>query len=308
MIENEIIKNLSTAYGIQIPRDFASVILHICENASLADEDFGEYFDFMFEFWFSDKILTGETVEDANDYGYFGYNTVPIEFFHFAGTGVAGIALGFVIHAPEIEVSDYPIGEFYPAGSGVYCLGETTRNAFEFMLARSLQWNSVEYKTKHYGEEVSDKTLNCFKLAEEEARQKIFALSKLLNVNPNTIVIPENYGNRQIVPKIPQDWRFEATQDGIGVLAHQSKFSPIFNYSQVPKFNDLDEELKFIKQILQQGFPATALWIIREKYFTGSFERPFAEIAELWAKIYEALNRPLLAKRVFEALEFRNYN
>lgn len=305
MSKTEIIENLSTAFGFRIPRDFAAVILHVCESASLADENFGEYLDFMFEFWFSDKILTGETVEDANDYGYFGYNTVPIEFFPFAGTGVAGIALGFVIHAPEIVVEDYPIGEFYPAGSGVYCLGETTRNAFEFILARALKWNSVEYKTEHYGEEVSDKTLNYFKLAEEEARQKVMQLSMFLNVNPSNFVIPENYGNRQIVPNIPTDWCFEPTADGIGVLAHQSKFSPVFNYSQVRKFNDLDDELKFITNVLEQGFPATALWIIREKYWAGSFERPFAEIAELWAKIYEALERPLLAKRVFEALEFR---
>ncbi len=305
MTENEIIKNLSTAYGIQIPRDFANVILHVHEQASLQGERFGEYLDFMFEFWFSDKILTDKIVEDANDYGYFGYNTVPIEFFPFAGTGVAGIALGFVIHAPEIEVEDYPIGEFYPAGSGVYCLGDTTRNAFEFLLARGLKCNSVEYKTEHYGEEVSDKMLNYFKLAEQEARQKIFALSMLLNVNQDKLMIPKNYGIHQIVPKTPTDWRFEPTADGIGVLAHQSKFSPIFNYSQVPKFNDLDEELKFIKQILQQGFPATALWIIREKYWAGHFERPFAEITELWAKIYEVLNRPMLAKRVFEAVKFR---
>jgi len=305
MTKTEIIENLSTAYGFRIPRDFAAVILHVCESASLADETFGEYLDFMLEFWFSDKILTGETVEDVNDCGYFGYNTVPMEFFPFAGTGVAGIALGFVIHAPEIVVEDYPIGEFYPAGSGVYRLGETTRNAFEFLLARGLEWSSIEYKTKHYGEEISDKTLNYFKLSEQEAQQKIFALSKLLNVNPHNFDIPENYGTRQIVPKIPTDWRFEPTADGIGVLAHQAKFSPIFNYSQVPKFNDLGKELKFIQNILQQGFPATALWIIREKYWSGHFARPFAEIAPTWAKIYEALDRPLLAKRVFEAVKFR---
>jgi len=302
MTENEIIEKLSTAFGFQIPCDFAKVILHVCGQAG---ENFDNYLDFMFDFWIDNKVLTAEIVEDANDYVYFGYNTVPIEFFPSAGTGVAGTALGFVIHAPEIPVSDYPIGEFYPAGSGVYCLGENTQNVFEFILARGLKWSSIEHKTKHWGKEISDKDMNYFKLSEQEARQKIFALSKLLNVNPTKLAIPENYGTRQIVPKIPKDWRFEPTADGIGVLAESAKFSPIFDYSQVPKFNDLDEELKFIQNVLQQGFPATALWIIREKYWSGHFARPFAEIAPTWAKIYEALNRPMLAKRVFKALDYR---
>jgi hypothetical protein len=184
-------------------------------------------------------------------------------------------------------------------------LGENTRSAFEFLLARGLKYCSVEYKTKHYGEEVSDKTMSYFKLSEQEARKKVFALSMLLNVNPTKAVIPENYGKRQIVPKIPTDWRFEPTADGIGVLAHQSQFLPDFVYSPTLSFKTLEEEMGFINNFLQQGFPATALWIIREKYWAGSYERPFPELAPTWAKIYEALNRPLLVKRVLAALAQR---
>jgi hypothetical protein len=69
--------------------------------------------------------------------------------FPFAATGVDGGHFGYVIHAPELPATDYPVGRFEPSDhdGGAYLLGATTFEAFETKLSsemrRDLKFDSL---------------------------------------------------------------------------------------------------------------------------------------------------------------------
>lgn len=306
MSKEEIINKLFKYFGFNIPEYFAEIILYAFKTSADSQNEFNTCFDFMFDFWISEKVLTGELPKNVNDDCYLGYSLVPVEFFPFAGPAIGGIAYGFVVMAPELELKDYPIAEIYPAGDSVSFLGENTKSAFKCLISRGIKYSSVHYKTMHYGATVSDNVMNQFKSEEQSAMKKIRNILQSLNINMDMYASPCKSNPYDDIHKVPNNWRFEATADGIGVLAHRSKFSPDFVYSQIPYLRSLYDEIKFIEHFLIEGYPATALWIIREKYWLGSFERPFSELAPVWAKIYEALNRPLLSQRIIAASDFRD--
>jgi hypothetical protein len=314
MTENKVFEKLSNLYGFRVPRDFVKILLHVYAAApsaaddSATDSNFLYYLNFMFD-------LEGAIAKEFFDYSdwedtmnwHFAYVNFPFELFPFGGPGIDGISYGFVVHAPELEAEDYPVGEFCPAdGEGVFRLGENTRRGFEFMIARALKHLSPEAVNAFYENKLTENDQIYWADYRKRARRKAEGLAKLLDIDPFNCKVEKKYRSRKVKPKIPKGWRLETSWDGIGALAPKDKFAPDFGHSDIPDFENIDEELNFVRDFLRRGFPATALWVMRENYWDSSFnEKYFAQLAPLWAESYEALNRPLLAERVFAALEKR---
>lgn len=85
-----------------------------------------------------------------------------------------------------------------------------------------------------------------------------------------------------------------------GVLAPAEAFCP--EGSATWGSHSVEECLERVGQSLRLGYPATALGIIRE-FYGWDCSCCLEDLAQPWIKIYQQLNRPLLAREVERELE-----
>src|SRR3712207_6249361 len=97
-------------WGYPVPPAFREILLRLAEVASSNQSSVEDLF----------YQLTG-TYLCATEYRY---QQTPPELFTLAHMGVDGVHYGYVIHAPELPASDYPIGEMCPMDDeGVFLVG-----------------------------------------------------------------------------------------------------------------------------------------------------------------------------------------
>ena len=96
-----------------------------------------------------------------------------------------------------------------------------------------------------------------------------------------------------IEPVVPPGWRYRPSSDGVGVLAPAEAFGALPSVD-VNCLNTVSQVEDAATLALQQGYPATGLWILRE--FIANCDAASAGTAlRLMAQTYRALARPLLA-------------
>jgi hypothetical protein len=208
------------------------------------------------------------------------YQQTPPELFPIASMGVDGVHFGYVIHAPEIAADDHPIGEICPMDSdGVILLGNTTQEALE-----NLAGDVVE------GEN------------DEQQLQEILHLYELFALRPtqepNKIRYTQ-YGNGlPVIPKIPANWLYVPTSDGIGVLAPLEKFRSE-SFPSIENQFEPDEYLEYSDRALFEDFPATALYYLREGFWNNWANNVDARsFSSRMIETYMKLNRSVLAEVV----------
>lgn len=226
-------------------------------------------------------------------YGSGRYSMTPPELFPFASLGDDGVHYGCVVHAPELDENDPPIGIFDPTGlvEGVKLLGHNFEHALERLLSEALAADDPE---------------------------SIDAIASLLNVHPSLDKRNSSYMayDEVILPKIPPGWHFEPSSDGIGVLAPRDAFienSPtckswsfdIVEGKGYPILQDVDAALQFVEELLSINTPGSALFVLRELYWLDRGDRVFLQSKDLWKDAYFQLQRPLLSNVVEEEAKFR---
>jgi hypothetical protein len=258
------LKGLSNIFGFRIPETFASVIKALYKYGSGDSKKCNACFAEATGFYFAG--------EDSR------YPQTPPELFPIGTMGVDGVHLGYVVHAPDLEASEYPIGEICPMDSdGVIFVGGDTREALENLMSFE-----ISYKPKES---------ECIRL-----------VSDALGMRPRAEKAKRRYGidgrGLRIEPAVPQGWKYVPSSDGIGVLAPQDTFTP----GEI-RILDLDESadmyLHEARRALDREFPATALYYLREGYWrfwTDKGKNTTLSVPMIEA--YHALGRPTLAKIV----------
>jgi hypothetical protein len=102
---------------------------------------------------------------------------------------------------------------------------------------------------------------------------------------------------RVLAPRVPNGWRFEPTDDGVGVLAPASAFA-----SGPFTTDGLDSEASTVaraKEHLAASHPASALLTVKN----GVYEDALNPLVELAREAYLALGRAALAQRASAWLE-----
>ena len=93
---------LTSLVGFPVPASFVAVLNALCHDCESAE-------------------AACERIDDALGWDLAGdeqrYTQTPPELFPIAGTGVDGGHFGYVILAPELVASDYPIARFEPMDS-----------------------------------------------------------------------------------------------------------------------------------------------------------------------------------------------
>jgi len=266
-------ENLTYAFGFPIPPPFVTLLNALCEGCGSAAAAYERVRDAL------GSDLTDHEIRD-------GYDLSPPELFPFAATGVDGGYFGYVIHAPELPATDYPVGRFEPSDHdrGVYLLGTTTFEAVETELSFQMQ---------------CDQEFGLFRSPfASEWWPEVAARLRALGIKLDPAKAGRNYENDNGKPVspviIPEGWRHVPSADGIGVLAP----APLFHPAPLPAIEwcpDVNAVLDAASRHAADHFPASALWLLREGYFLS-----YGAIGLRSAMIdaYQALGRPSLAAHV----------
>jgi hypothetical protein len=201
--------------------------------------------------------------------------------------GVDGVHFGYVIHAPELPVTDYPIGIFAPMDfdHGVYLLGATTFEAAETELSFQMQ-SDREFEQQYGGSRSAFSS---------EWWPEVAARLRGLGIEPDLTKAERNFENgngKPVTPIIiPEGWRHVPSADGIGVLAPAALFHPV-PLPAIERRPDVSAILDAASRHAADHFPASALWLLREGHFLSYGA---AELRRAMIDAYQVLGRPSLA-------------
>lgn len=282
---------LNQQFGFLVPEPIVALM---AETIAIADEKgttdfstttggliFSGYFNHLLSLR-SDSQATTNWSRNPNR----RYPLTPVEFFPIFTAGVDGIVWGPLVHAPELQLAEYPWAEYSPMDEGTdrcCLLGQDSIAALEQILSDKL--NIIENcSDENYGWDEHDRKAFIEKLA----------ASLKLQVSATKARDFAQWTSTPIVPFIPPNYRFLATSDGVGVLAQGDRFH---NDSQELQLADSVEEChELVRRYLASNHPATALGIIREFYLQEVLD--LEPIAADWIEIYEQLDRSILAREI----------
>jgi hypothetical protein len=204
------------------------------------------------------------------------HETMPIEFFPFLATGGDGHYFGYVIHAPELQLDDHPMGSIVPGDNdGVVSAGASTPGAIENMISymRDRPEGLAEIDLDWLG----TIGLRPDRAKAQQARQ----------------LIGEEYARPS--PRVPAGWRHLMTSDGVGVVARESEFNGA-DTEPLPR----DSSARYVAAADAQmaaGYHGSALWYLKEAWWSAYFapQQDMRQIKLGLVRAYEKLGKTLLA-------------
>jgi hypothetical protein len=184
------------------------------------------------------------------------------------------VHVGYVIHAPELAAQDYPVGSMSPMDwGGVFYVGRSTSEAFQNLISDQLAQST-------------------------EPPPCLLEISAILGISPDPAMADGELDAKgmpvRVDPQVPSGWDYLRASDGIGVLAPVGMFAP---HATPPAATDPPQVwLQMADSALVNGFPATALWLLREVYWRHwSDDRFVGQASAQLAATYRALGRHSLA-------------
>jgi hypothetical protein len=192
------------------------------------------------------------------------YDSTPPEMFPFGVPGVDGLHYGFLVHAPELEADDYPVGYICPMGSdGVLVEGVGTCDGIASIIRL---WGDKAHDSMR-------RELSAGYLQPTKAADKAIAVDEVIH--------------------IPAGWEFLPSSDGVGVLAPANLFAP-----EVPvvldQYGPVEPFLAAAREAISASHLGTALFYLREGYWFNWTAHPI-ELCECLCDVYTELGRPSLA-------------
>lgn len=264
------------------------------EDESYDDTLVATHYDFMF-----DLAATPRPLESWTGHPEFGEDhrqpSLPMfatpEFVPFGALGT-GADVGWLVPAPELGRPDHPVALANGHDHGVTVIGADTHAGLEFMLSWTLRrWRERPEPEPPAGR-AADRNLLDRLAAELGVRpdpDRVYAGSSW-----NGARVSQDTGFA-VAFDVPEGWRHERGEDGIGVLA------PADAYADArPAAADrpqLEPELIAAEAWLDAGHPATALLALKDVFVNGP-GCYFGDLKPLWARAYRDLGRPEYADRL----------
>lgn len=192
------------------------------------------------------------------------YDSAPCELFPIGYPGVDGVHFGYLVHAPELNADDYPICHFCPMDSdGVTVEGVDTHNGIASIMC--FWGNATTYP--------DTPTWNAAVGSARDTKKQPIPMEKAI--------------------RIPTEWRFKSSSDGVGVLAPQSLFGSD-GLITIDPYGPAEPFVQAAADAMGNGYLATALYYLREGYWHNWTSKPIA-LCKLLCDVYDKLNRPSLA-------------
>lgn len=245
-------RTISEALGFNVPLPFAQLVEWIYDESSGDPYRCDDYF----------TKFVGLYAADGRAH----YAFTPCEMFPFAATGVDGAHYGYLVHAPELDVADYPVCGYCPIDSdGVSIEGSNTYDGLALIIS---VWGDPQ----------------------------LCPASPDWHTALNKVGIIEERDDIDLVSiiAIPQGWKFLQSSDGVGVLAPSKLFgSPPVS---IDPSGPIETFVTAADGAIKAGHLATALYYLREAYWFTWFNQPKPiYLCERLCEVYHKLGRPSLA-------------
>lgn len=237
----------------------------------------------------------------------------PPEFVPFGSLGDGGY-VGWLVPAPELKRADHPVALASGHEHGVTLVGADTRAGLEFMLSRALRrWGEQPtLEPPAWRDPDVWRAQNQYRIdAHTEDRRLLDQLAAELGVHPDPDIVRPGLAwdgetmledtESAITFDVPEGWRHESGEDGIGVLAPADAYA-----DEIPptaRDPDIESALRAAASWLDAGHPATALLALKNTFVHAPTCR-FADLAPLWSRAYRDLGRPEYAERLDSMLPF----
>jgi hypothetical protein len=206
-----------------------------------------------------------------------GYHHQPVEIVPFCRNWGGGLHYGWAVLAPELDLDDQVCVSFAPGDGSACWLGDTTKHALENLLVGCLAtWTQRE-------------KLNGRPSPAEDPRWQ--ALCAALDLRPaiwSPDITPGARSPRSIQPVVPPGWRYQRSNDGIGVLADESAFAP--EPADLANWRHRDERVDHARRLVAAGYPASAVHVLK-------YEFPERDDMLVMRDAYQALGRDLHVER-----------
>jgi hypothetical protein len=266
-------QSLSDAFGFAVPSALVEIILIAWRECNSEDDISCFYDDAFGGFWFGAAELR--------------YTQTPAELFPVGTMGVDGVHYGYVVHAPELDQSDYPMGELCPMDEGgVFLLGTNTIDGFSNLLSDPLDYAELDEESIRRIKLLGERLGVCLEPGESAARYG-----------------PDGNGIA-IVPAVPEGWHHLQTMDGIGVLAPRDQFEDRAILATDRYRTPWQHYVSAAEQASRRGFHGTALAYVREAYWRHwTDDGARGSLIGRMAEEYAALGRPSLADVITNYVE-----
>jgi len=262
-MEATIRKTLADQTGFAVPQPFVEIATKFAQRAGDVAKGLGLLEDTL-------QLRICHFLEARHE-------TMPIEFFPFLETGGDGHYFGYVIHAPELELDDYPMGSIVAGeNDGVVFAGDSTADAVENMICY------MRNRTEGLAEVDLD-WLGTFGLRPNHAKAQ-----------QARRLIGEEYARPS--PRLPAGWRHLMSSDGVGVVANESEF----NGAGTEPLRRDSPPARYVAAADAQvaaGYHGSALWYLKEAWWWAYFapDQDVRQIKLGLVRAYEKLGKSLLA-------------
>lgn len=218
--------------------------------------------------------VPSETCETCSE---LGYQNTPFELSPVSWNGGDGLHYDWVVHAPELDLSDFPMVSFAPVDEdGAVWLGDDTAEGLGHLLVGRRKGSLA------FGHE------------DPLGSPAWQTLVGLIGASPDPDDARITAGSRSeivCVPPIPEGYRFEDGPDGVGVLAPVERFGTL-DFASMPGDDALfDREAR---RLMQERSYAGALVLLKNM---RAWEPSDASIVARMREAYLALGRPMHAAR-----------
>ena len=214
-----------------------------------------------------------------------GYELVPFESELPFPTGSNGEHMGWLNLCPSLENFRKPFICWIPLGQHIFYYGTSMKEILE---------NSIHYLHSPEYEDIDLDFLSKLLIEPKNGKE-----IKLINY--------DNEPLNKISLKLPQEYQYEITIDGVGVVAKSKYFSKQCNYKQIEL--EINEYIKLAKENFEKSYYATAMFYLKEGYYRNFYAKEkqsqVLEILKLKEETYGKLQMEDAATQVRNEIEKR---
>ena len=263
--------NIEETGNIILPEDFKLMLKQF--ESEFGEDGFSKFASYIGFDWVTNK-------DEVR-----GYELVPFEAELPFPTGSNGEHMGWLNLCPNLPEFKKPFICWVPLGEHIFYHGSDAKE----ILANSVErLHSPNYKD-----------------IDLEFLKKLGVIPQ--NANKVKLVNYDDEPLNKIELKVPEDFQYEITIDGVGVIAKNEFFSTEHKYEQTEL--SINRYIEIAKESLKKSYFGTAMFYLKEGYYRNFFEKDkqdqIFEILKMKEETYTKLEMEEAAIQVNKEIDKR---
>ena len=263
--------NIEETGNIKLPEDFKLMLKQF--ESEFGEDGFSKFASYIGFDWVANK-------DEVR-----GYELVPFEAELPFPTGSNGDHMGWLNLCPNLTEFRKPFICWVPLGEHIFYHGTEAKEILE---------NSVEHLHSPNYDDIDLKFLNKLGVIPQNAKGV-----KLVNYDDEPL--------NKIELTLPEEYQYEITIDGVGIVAKNEFFLTEHKYEQTKL--SINQYIEIAKESLKNSYYGTAMFYLKEGYYRNFYENDkqeqILEILKMKEEIYSNLDMEEAANQVNNEIEKR---